>query len=71
MTDPLASRWEDASVNPDPADDLGYEYDPLTAIYLSEYDGQYVFLPGREESLTDAEFLVVPTEHVCDLESWR
>lgn len=64
-------EWETVDVNPDPEADLGYKYQPLTAIHVEEDGEQYIFLPGEEDHLTDAEFLIAAPEDVRWLENCR
>lgn len=59
--------WESVSVNPDPVEDLGYEHEPLTAIHVEEDGERYIFLPGEDDHLTDAEFLIASPNIVRDL----
>jgi len=71
MADPNEETWEAVAEHPNPATDLGYEHEPLTTIPV-EQDGEgYIFLPGEEDHLTDAEFLIATPEDVCWLEDWR
>lgn len=65
------SDWETVAANPDPATDLGYEHEPLTAIHVEEDEEQYIFLPGENEHLTDEEFIIAPTEIVRDCSDCR
>lgn len=69
VSDAGDDAWAAAAPNPNPAADLGYEYEPLTAIRAD--DGRYIFLPGEDDHLTDAEFIVVDPEDVCRLDDWR
>lgn len=71
MSDSSDGAWENAAADPDPADDLGYEHDPLTAIHVDEDREQYIFLPAEEAHLTDAEFIIVPPDDVHRLADWR
>lgn len=71
MSDQEEGVWETTSVDPDMADDLGYEHAPLTSIHVDEDGEQYIFLPGEEEHLTDAEFMIAPPDAVSDLSEWR
>lgn len=61
--------WEAVSANPNPATDLGYEYEPLTTVHAD--DGRCIFLPGEDDHLTDAEFLIAAPEDVRQLADWR
>lgn len=63
--------WENVSANPDPETDLGYGHDPLTAIHVKEDEERYIFLPGEDDHLTDAEFIIAPPEVVRDLANCR
>jgi hypothetical protein len=63
--------WETVDVNPDPVDDLGYEHEPLTAIHVEEDEEQYIFLPGEDDHLTDAEFIIASPGSVRELSDWQ
>jgi len=67
MSSSLRERWDRASTDPDPQTDLGYEHDPLTVVRVEEDGEQYIFLPGEEDHLSDAEFLIASPESICDL----
>jgi hypothetical protein len=69
VSDSDDDAWESVAINPNPATDLGYEYEPLTAIHAD--DDRYIFLPGEDDHLTDAEFLIADPEDVCRLADWR
>ena len=68
VSDADEDTWDAASVDPDPVRDLGYEHEPLTAIRAD--DDRYILLPGEDDHLTDAEFLIVDPEDVCLLADW-
>lgn len=68
-SDSSDDAWETVNVDPNPATDLGYEYEPLTAIRAD--DDRFIFLPGEEDHLTDAEFLIAAPEDVRQLSEWR
>lgn len=61
------SVWETVAVDPDPSQDLGYVHEPLTAIHVEEDEERYIFLPGEDDHLTDAEFLIASPDSVRDL----
>lgn len=63
--------WESVAVNPDPVEDLGYKHEPLTAIHVEEDEERYIFLPGEDDHLTDAEFIIAPPGVVRDLANCR
>lgn len=66
-----ADAWESVAVNPDPAGDLGYEHEPLTVIHVEEDGERYIFLPGEDDHLTDAEFMIASPNVVRELADWR
>lgn len=70
MNESGEGTWESVDVNPAPAD-LGYEHDPLTTIHVDEDGERYIFLPGEDEHLTDAEFIITTPEVVCEVANWR
>lgn len=63
----LQEEWNGVAVNPDPAKDLGYKYEPLTTIKVEEEDGQFIFLPSQEDHLTDSEFIIASAASINDL----
>lgn len=63
--------WEAVDVNPDPMADLGYEHEPLTAIHVEEDEERIIFLPGEDDHLTDAEFIIASPGSVRELSDWR
>jgi len=71
MSEPADQAWEQAPEDPDPAADLGYEHEPLTAIHTDEDAERFIFLPGENDHLTDAEFLIMSPDEVCALSEWR
>lgn len=71
MGDGDEGQWETTSVDPDMADDLGYEHEPLTAFHVDEDGERYIFLPGEEDHLTDEEFIIAPPDAISDLSEWR
>jgi hypothetical protein len=71
MSEPAEGAWERAPEDPDPEADLGYEHEPLTAIHAEEDGERYIFLPGEDDHLTDAEFLIMSPADVCQLSEWR
>lgn len=66
-----ADAWESVAVDPDPAADLGYVHEPLTSIHVEEDGERYIFLPGEDDHLTDAEFLIASPNAVRDLSDWE
>jgi hypothetical protein len=66
-----AEAWADASPNPDPAADLGYENAPLVAFPVEESEKRYVVLPDEEVHRSDGEFLVVARRGMRSLDDWR
>lgn len=71
MSSSLPEIWEDVSSDPDPEADLGYEHDPLTVIHVEEDTEQYIFLPGEENHLSDAEFMIAAPGSVRSLDGCR
>lgn len=71
MGDSEDSTWKTVAVNPDPAADLGYEHQPLTAIHVDEDEERYIFLPGEDDHLTDEEFIIVSPSLVRDRSDCR
>lgn len=61
---PTAEVWENVATDPDPHIDLGYEIAQLTVIHVEEGGEKYLFLPGEEEHLYDAEFIVATPDSV-------
>lgn len=57
--------WEEVPTDPSP-DELGYETEEWERIPTAEQD-QLVFLPGNEEDIEDAAFVVLEKSDLCDL----
>lgn len=71
MGNPLQAVWDEVSPDPDPVNDLGYKYDPLTVVHVKEDGGKYIFLPKEEDHLFDSEFIIASAESVCPLDEYR
>jgi hypothetical protein len=71
MSDSEEGVWETVDVDPDPLTDLGYEHEPLTAIHVEEDEEQFIFLPGEDDHLSDAEFIIASPGLVRELPDWR
>lgn len=71
MSSTLRDAWEQAPSDPDPVEDLGYEYGPLSVVSVEEGEEKYIFLPQEEEHLTDSEFMIAESRSVRDLENCR
>lgn len=71
MKESLRETWETVPTDPDPAADLNYEHEPLTHIHVEEGNESYIFLPGEEEHLDDAEFIIAMPDDICQLDERR
>ena len=71
MSSALRDVWEQAPSDPDPVDDLGYEYRPLSVVSVEEGEEKYIFLPQEEEHLTDPEFMIADERSVRELSDCR
>ena len=71
MTTALQDEWKQVPSDPDPVEDLGYEYGPLSVVSVEEGEEKYIFLPREEEHLTDSEFMIADAGSVRDLGDCR
>ncbi|WP_324760571.1 hypothetical protein [Haloarcula montana] len=71
MSSTPRDAWEQVANDPDPIDDLGYEYRPLSVVSVEEGGEKYIFLPREEEHLTDSEFMIADGRSVRDLDDCR
>lgn len=62
--------WQEVDRHPDPADDLGYEFERWEAVEAQKEDEDLLlFLPSDEELLKVDAFVVASLDAVKDLEN--
>ncbi len=61
-------EWESLRMDPDAAEDLGYESTELDIVSVERSDrDQRLFLPADEDALHENAFIVADADAVCDL----
>lgn len=66
--DGITAEWKDASQDPDPISDLGYEFIDLEVLQTEDGSGRLMIIPCKEDMIADDAFIVASASSVCDLD---
>lgn len=65
------AEWEDVPVDPEPTDELGYEWAELDIIKAEDNEEKLVVLPTDEEMIRNDAFMILSTDSVYDVVDMR
>jgi len=65
------SEWENVPIDPDPTDELGYEWGELDIITAADDKEKLVVLPEDEEMIREDAFIILSEDCLYDVVNKR